>query len=58
MIQDTDTRRMVWDAIPDSGKYFASPEDPGFGVVRFRAECMEVLCLSESHEPVRVESCE
>lgn len=55
IVADPDTKRMVWEAIPAAARYFSGPDDPGFGVVRFRAELLEVLCLGESHEPVRVD---
>lgn len=58
MVQDMAVKRMVWDAIPASADYHSSPEDEGFGVIRFRARCLEVLCVGESHEPVRVDLCE
>ena len=57
MVQDMEIKRMVWDAIPACADYHSGPDDPDFGVIRFRARCLEVLCVGESHEPVRVELC-
>ena len=54
-VEDMDTKRMVYEAVPASADYFPSPESEMFGVIRFQATVIEVLCMSEGHEPVRVE---
>ena len=55
MVEDMATKKMVYEAIPASGDYFDSPESEAFGVIRFQATVIEVLCMSEGHEPVRIE---
>ena len=55
MVDDMTVKRMVWDAIPAAAEYFQSPESEGFGVIKFIAEDVEVLCMAEGHEPVCVE---
>ena len=55
MTQDMAIKRMVWDALPGAAQYFDGPESEGFGVIKFTAESIEVLCLSEGREPVRVD---
>ena len=57
-VNDPDVKRMVWENMPGAQKYFDSPVNPNFGVIEFTTKCLEVLCMNESHEPVRVSVCE
>lgn len=54
-VDDLAVKRMVYEAIPASPKFYKSPEDPNMGVIRFQTTTIEVLCLQEGHEPVRIE---
>ncbi len=54
-VEELETKRMVYDALPMSGNFFPSPEAESFGVIRFQATVIEVLCMGEAHEPVRIE---
>ena len=55
MVEDMTIKRIVWDAIPASGEYFESPESEAFGVIKFVADSIEVLCMAEGHEPVCID---
>lgn len=56
-VYDPNIKRMVWEKRPGAQKHFDSCESPDFAVIEFTTECIEVLCLNESHEPVRVSVC-
>lgn len=53
-VVEPSVKRMVWNNMPGAQKHFTSPDAPGFGVIEFTTEGIEVLCTNESHEPVRV----
>ena len=51
IVECLEAKKVVWEAMPQIEKYFASHDDPGFGVIRFTTRCMEVLAMAEQHEP-------
>jgi len=57
LITCQETKNMVWEKIPVARDYFSGPEGADFGVLKFSLQCVEALCMSEGHEPVRVEVC-
>ena len=57
-VQDAQTKQAVWEAVPGLTQYFQSVDDPNYAVLRFTICCLEVLCMGEAHEPVRVDLCD
>jgi general stress protein 26 len=45
LVDDPETKRRVWDAMPAASHYFSGPEDSNFGVIEFTAERVEMLGL-------------
>lgn len=55
MVADPEIKQMVWEAIPGMSEYFASADDPNYGVIRFTTRCLELLAMREQHEPYHVD---
>ena len=55
VVGDAAVRRMVWEGMPEAHRHFDDPDSPVFGVVKFSACCLEVLCMHEEMAPTRVE---
>jgi len=47
LVQDAATKRRVWEGVASAADYFSGPDDPGFGVIRFRCRRVEMLGLGE-----------
>lgn len=50
-----EARQWLWDAIPMRKKYYSAADDPSMGVIKFKAECVELLAMHENREPERLE---
>lgn len=44
-------RQLLWNAIPDMDKYYSGVDDPNMGIIKFTTRCLELLAMSEAHEP-------
>ncbi len=55
VVEAPDVKQLVWSAIPACAQYFSSPEGEDFGVIKFTTKCIELLAMSEQHEPYCVE---
>ncbi len=55
VVQDPQIRKMVYEGIPGSSRFFSGPEDPALGVIRFRTTALEVYAHAEGGGTVRVE---
>ena len=51
IVEDIDTKRRAWDAMPVCAKYFPGPDAPEFGLIKFVCERVELLAMAEAHEP-------
>ena len=49
-VEDMDTKRRAWDAMPVCAKYFPGPDAPEFGVIKFVCERVELLAMEAQHE--------
>jgi len=54
LVDDLEVKRMVYEAIPASPKFFSSPEDPNLGVIRFQTTAIEVVCMGKGG-PVHID---
>lgn len=41
LVGNPEIKKMVWDNMPAAGHYYSGPDDPGYGVLSFRAESAE-----------------
>ena len=51
-------KHSIWEQTPVLARYYAGPDDPRFALIGFEVECLEILCIGGSHEPVRVSFCD
>ncbi len=45
-------REWLFAAVPAMKNYYSGPTDPGLGVIKFKANCLELLAMHENHGPV------
>jgi len=53
ILEDAETKRLVWDSMPALDHYFPGPDAPEFGLLRFKTQRVELLGLqTHGHEPL------
>ena len=50
-VDTPEIRQLLWEKIPQMENYYSSADDPNMGIIRFTTKCLELLCMSEQHEP-------
>ncbi len=44
-------RQLLWDNVPAMQQYYSGVDDPNMGIIKFTTRCLELLAMSEAHEP-------
>lgn len=50
-VDTPELRQLLWDAVPAMQKYYSGIDDPNMGLIKFTTKCVELLAMSEAHEP-------
>lgn len=51
IVEHADVKQKLWAAMPALAHYFAGPDDPNFGVIRFDTQRVEIMTADRHGEP-------